>query len=247
MAKPSRRGRQTPPFIWSLLLLLAAAPVWGDPPPPAEAVPAPRAVTGATSYNFGQVLEDQALTHAFLIQNAGTAPLLIQELDPDCACTVASYEKTIPPGGQGEITLTIKPFSVLHQFKKMTKVRLNDPETPLIHLTVAGNALPGIDIQPSHVLRLKGSPGEAVRGQVRIVSNLPPPWKITAFHTNIPDRIEVNLTPEVPERSYVLTVRNQSREPGNYAGLVELHTTSQAKPRLIVRVFGEILSPPAGQ
>ena len=35
-----------------------------------------------------------------------------------------------PPGGQGRITLTIAPYSVLRQFTKKTKVSFNDPDQP---------------------------------------------------------------------------------------------------------------------
>ena len=84
-----------------------------------------------------------------------------------------SYDKTIPPGGQGNITLTIKPFSVIHQFKKETKVRLNDPDQPSLLLTLTGMAQPFIEIQPSHIVRLRGAPGNDIRGQVRFISHLP--------------------------------------------------------------------------
>ena len=41
-------------------------------------------------------------------------------------------------------------------------------------------------------------------------------------------------------------VRHQGRQSGAYAGLIELFTTSKERPRLIVRVFGEIYLPSAG-
>jgi hypothetical protein len=231
-----------------LLLLWAAAVAWGVHPLPAAAGGAPQATVGETAFDFGKIYEDRALTHTFVIKNTGTAPLQIEDVDPDCACTVPSYDKTIPPGGQGEITLTLKPFSVIHQFKKETKVRLNDPDRPLLHLTLTGVAQPFIEIQPSHIVRLRGSTGEDVRGQVRFISHLPTPWKITDYRTNIPDKIEVTLKPEVPGKDYVLEVRNKSGQAGPYAGLIELFTTSKERPRLIVRVFGEFYLPSgAGQ
>ena len=90
-----------------------------------------------------------------------------------------NYDKSIPPGGQGDITLTIKPFSVIHQFKKETKVRLDDPDQPSLVLTLTGMAQPFIEIQPSHIVRLRGAPGDDLRGQVRFISHLPTPFKIT--------------------------------------------------------------------
>jgi len=230
--------------IWVLVLLAAGAMAWAGPS--LAAASAPQAVIETTTFDFGQITEDRALTHTFVIKNTGAAPLLIEDVDPDCACTASSYDKTIPPGGEGGITLTIKPFSVLHQFKKETKVRLNDPERPALSLVMVGKAQPFIEIQPSHIVRLRGAPGEDVKGQVRFTSHLPGPWKITEVRSNIPDKIEVTLKPEVPDKVYVLEVRNKWQQSGPYAGLVELFTTSKERPRLIVRVFGELYLPSAG-
>ena len=206
----------------------------------------PQAAIGATTFDFGHIYEDQSLTHTFVVRNTGSETLRIEDVDPDCACTVASYDKSIPAGGQGEITLSIKPFSVIHQFKKETKVRLNDPERPVLYLDLTGVAQPFIEIQPSHIVRLRGRPGDNLKGEVRFISHLPGPWKITGYRTTIPDKIEVSLKPEVPDKIYDLEVRNKRQDAGPYAGIIELFTTSEKRPRLIVRVFGEIYLPSAG-
>ena len=159
-------------YIGALLLLWAGAIAWGALPIPAAAS-APRAAVPETAFDFGKITEDRPLTHTFVIKNNGAAPLQIEDVDPDCACTVPKYDKSIPPGGEGGITLTIKPFSVLHRFKKETKVRLNDPDQPMLYLTMTGVATPFIEIQPSHIVRLRGVPGDNIRGQVRFISNLP--------------------------------------------------------------------------
>jgi len=220
---------------------------WGGQSTPAWAAgTGPVATIRETTFDFGKIFEDRALTHTFMVKNTGSAPLKVEDVDPDCACTVASYDKTIPPGQEGAITLTIKPFSVLQQFKKETKIRLNDPERPMVQLVMTGLALPFIEILPSHIVRLRGAPGEEVKGQVTFISHLPTPWEIMEYRTSIPDKIEVTLKPEVPGKEYVLEVRNKSREAGAYAGLVELFTNSKERPRLIVRVFGELYLPSAG-
>jgi hypothetical protein len=239
--------RQPQPFryIGALLLLWAGMIAWGVLPIPA-AEAAPHAAVPETTFDFGKITEDWALTHTFVIKNTGAAPLDIEDVDPDCACTVPKYDKTIPPGGQGGITLTIKPFSVLHQFKKETKVRLNDPDQPRLVLTMTGVAQPFIEIQPSHIVRLRGAPGDDIRGQVRFISHLPGPLKITEYRTTIPDKIEMTLKPEVPDKVYVLEVRPKGQQSGPFAGVIELFTNSKERPRLIVRVFGEFYLPSAG-
>jgi len=209
------------------------------------AEPAPQAILTEDHYDFGQIFEDRELSHTFIIRNTGQDPLEILKVDPECACTVPRYNRTIPPGGQGEITLTIKPYSVIHQFRKETTVTTNDPGTREFHLMLTGDALPFIEIQPSHIVRLKGSAGEDVRGQVWFTSHLPGPFKITGYRTNIPDKIEISLKAVQPDRVYLLEVKNRSGNPGPYAGLIDLTTTSAERPRLIVRVFGDIYPPSA--
>lgn len=229
-------------LLW--LVVLAVIFLRTDVSPAADS--APRASLKETSFDFGKIYEDRSLTHTFMIENTGAAPLIVENVDPDCACTVANYDKTILPGKEGAITLTIKPFSVIHQFKKEAKVTLNDPERRMLQLVMTGMAQPFIEIQPSHIVRLRGTPGDDVKGQVHFISHLPAPWKITDYRTTIPDKIDVSLKPEVPGKEYVLEVRNKSREAGPYAGLVELFTTSKERPRLIVRVFGDLYLPSAG-
>ncbi len=207
------------------------------------AEPAPQAILTEDHYDFGQIFEDRELSHTFIIRNTGQEPLEILKVDPECACTVPRYNRTIPPGGQGEITLTIKPYSVIHQFRKETTVTTNDPGTREFHLMLTGDALPFIEIQPSHIVRLKGAPGDEVRGEVRFTSHLPGPFKITGYRTNIPNKIEISLKAVQPDRVYLLEVSNRSGNSGPYAGLIELSTTSAQRPRLIVRVFGDIYLP----
>ncbi len=221
-------------LIWMLLLLGA--------PATDAAITGPKAQVPETTYDFGEVFEDVKLTHTFEIKNIGDALLEIQDIDSDCACTAADSDRRIPPGSVGRITLTIAPYSVLRQFAKKTKVFFNDPNHSQVVLTMKGYGKPFIEIQPSHIIRFRGKAGEPLRDQVRFISHLPGPWEIKEARTNIPDAIDIKIKPEEPGRVYVVEVRNKRQEAGNYAGVIELFTTSEKRPRLIMRVFGELSS-----
>ena len=223
-----------------LMLLLLGAPL------AAGATMGPKAQVPETTFDFGQVFEDRELTHTFVIKNIGDALLEIKEIDSDCACTAAESDRRIPPGGEGRIKLTIAPYSVLRKFAKKTKVFFNDSDQREVVLTLKGEAKPFIEIQPSHIIRFRGKPGEELRDQVRFISHLPGNFEIKAFKTNIPQYIDVNIRAEQPGKIYVVEVRNKRQEAGNYAGVIELSTTSEKRPRLIMRVFGE-LSLPSGE
>jgi hypothetical protein len=225
-------------FIGILLLLCT--------PLAARATIGPKAQVPETTFDFGEIFEDRELTHTFVIKNIGDALLEIKDIDSDCACTAADSDRRIPPGGQGRIKLTIAPYSVLRQFAKKTKVFFNDPDHSQVVLTLQGYGKPFIEIQPSHIIRFRGKPGEELRDQVRFISHLPGHWEIKEFKTNIPQFIDVTVKAEEPGRIYVVEVRNKRQEAGNYAGIIELSTTSEKRPRLIMRVFGELSLPSAG-
>ena len=65
------------------------------------AAAAPRVTVSETSHDFGKVFEDRALSHTFVIKNEGDAPLKVEDVDPDCACTVPRYDRVIPPAARG--------------------------------------------------------------------------------------------------------------------------------------------------
>ncbi len=205
----------------------------------------PQLALSETTHDFGKVFEEQPLTHTFVLENKGPGTLEILEVDPDCTCTVPKYDAKIRPGGKGEVTLTIKPYSVLKDFRKETKIKTNDKRQPEIFLVLKGNAEPVIDIEPSHIIRLQGNPGEEVRIPIKITSRLPEPLKISYFQTSVPDKINVALKPEEPGKSYVLTVTNKFKELGSYVGKIELFTNYKERDRLLLRVFGDF-PPPAG-
>lgn len=67
------------------------------------------------------------------------------------------------------------------------------------------------------------------------------PWQIVQYRSSLQAAdVEISLQPEVPDKGYVLEVKNKGLAAGRYAGVVELFTISTARPRLIVRVFGDI-------
>jgi len=200
----------------------------------------PRAEVAATLHDFGSLSEDQRPTHTFLIKNTGARPLEIIRVHPECACTATAYDRLIPPGGQGALTLSIKPFTLQGQFAKKTDVFLNDPDQPRLVFTLKGIIHPLIDIQPGTIIRFRGKTGEDLHRQVRLTSRLPESWEVSSFKTNIPQLIDVNLKATEPGRVYMVEVRQKRQEPGKYQGMIELFNTLQKRPRLVLRVFGEV-------
>ena len=199
----------------------------------------PKAEIPETSHDFGQVREGMTLVHDFMVKNLGDQDLRILLVDPDCACTVAKYDKVIPPGGTGKITLQIQPFSVVHGFKKKTYIRFNSPDLSSVNLVLTGNAEKSIKIEPSHIVRFRGAPKDDLTAQIKLTSYLPFPMEITKVQNFEPDKFAATLKTEKPGKVYILEVRNKYLEDGHYAGMIQLFTNVVHKPKIVIRVIAD--------
>ncbi len=58
-----------------------------------------------TDHDFGTIAEGQKVSYTYKVTNTGEAPLIIQNAQPSCGCTVPTWSKDpIPVGGTGFVT-----------------------------------------------------------------------------------------------------------------------------------------------
>jgi hypothetical protein len=56
-------------------------------------------------HDFGTIKEGQKVSYTYKFKNTGDAPLIIQNAQPSCGCTVPTWSKEpIPVGGSGVVT-----------------------------------------------------------------------------------------------------------------------------------------------
>lgn len=64
--------------------------------------PLPAAQFATLEHDFGTIKEGDVVEHTFTVRNTGEAPLIIQNAQPSCGCTVPDWTKDpIPVGGTG--------------------------------------------------------------------------------------------------------------------------------------------------
>lgn len=93
-------------------------------------------------HDFGTIKEGDVVEHTFTFKNTGEAPLIIQNAQGSCGCTVPTWPKEpIPVGGTGEITakfdskgkpnLQNKTVTITaNTWPKQTKLRIKAQVTP---------------------------------------------------------------------------------------------------------------------
>lgn len=91
-------------------------------------------------HHVGQIEWKHPTTVQYIITNTGTTPLVLTDVEPDCACTAAHWTQTpIAPGEKGTVDITFNAEALGH-FHKSVAVYTN--ATPhLVYLAMEGEVV----------------------------------------------------------------------------------------------------------
>src|SRR5947199_9731156 len=81
------------------------------------------------------------------VKNAGDAPLEI-EAKPHCGCTVAKFDRTIAPGGQGQIEAEVHTAGFHGAVSKALEVDSNDLTQPQLMLRLSVKVQAAVEVTP---------------------------------------------------------------------------------------------------
>lgn len=99
--------------------------------------PQPKAVIPTPVADLPVVPKGETIKHDFVVKNEGQAPLQITSVRPACGCTIADYDKVIPPGGSGKIHTELDTSNMnAGGTAKTISVFTNDLANPRFELTL---------------------------------------------------------------------------------------------------------------
>lgn len=89
-------------------------------------------------FDFGTVVQGTPTVHEFVFTNTGNAPLILQNVNTSCGCTIPEWPKEpIMPGKSAKIKV-VYDSNRLGSFSKTITV-LSNGKTGTIYLTIKGN------------------------------------------------------------------------------------------------------------
>ena len=150
------------------------------------------------------------------------------------------YNRVIPPGGTGQITLGIDTSRVRDEFHKKAIVWSNDPIRKSIALYLKGEVKPHIELVPGGYLALEGVRGQVPREKLEIINNHEQPFKIIGIDHDLPDHIKWRLVEIKPGYAYILEVEEISNSAGEFSGHLIVRTDQPLKPEVIIIIKGYI-------
>lgn len=90
-----------------------------------------------TTHNFGTIKQDTKNTKIFTFKNTGSKPLIIEDAQGSCGCTVPKFPKEpIKPGESGEIEVVYSPGKQQGAQSKTVTITANtEPITSTINIS----------------------------------------------------------------------------------------------------------------
>ncbi len=192
--------------------------------------------------DLGTMQQNQSVDRPVTIRNLGTQPLHIDEIAPDCGCTIAKLEnQDLPPGGETQVNINFNSQHFQGGIEKIVRIYSNDPTYPIFELKLKVNVHVPIIVEPRN--RQLGF------GKVRLGQ----PGLVRAWFqaTDIPklelkperydqDLFDIEIVPNYegnPQRS-VMIVRTRPDAPvGDHREFIRLGTNAPDMPTIDFEAF----------
>lgn len=238
----------------ALVCLVAGSLAWAqaaNPPLTPAAPPAAAAVTtspaGATqgtpkyrcdepTYNFPDVWSGEEIKHEFVIHNDGDANLEILEARPGCGCTVAEFDKVIPPGKQGKVRSALRTRGFNSEVTKPINLRTNDPKNPQPILQLKGKIKARVAMDPPTGAQFgKVGKDTALTKTVRVTNNTDAPLKLQVAPALQNSIFTTELKEVEAGKVYdVIITANRPFKDGTNFSQVTLKTGIESEPDLFI-------------
>lgn len=184
-------------------------------PPPANFAP-PVLSIEEPMHDWGSVLRGEVVLHSYTVRNTGGSILKITNVKPSCGCTEAGYDKEIPAGGEGKITLKIDTKRFNGALKKTAAVYSNADREPY-QLTLTGTVATPLKVDPEYprIDAIRGSEPKPI--EITLTKNTSEELRVTGV--NIEETKRDIFTAELkeiePGKEYkILVTGNPPAETG---------------------------------
>lgn len=150
---------------------------------------------------------------------------------------MARFDRVIPPGGEGKITLKADTRGYLGRVNWQARIYTNDATTPLETIALQGQLKMAVSVWPT-IAFLKGSKDEAVTQNVRIEAKLDKPLKIEPLEFSLADQVKYKIVELEAGKAFQIQFTNIPGSGSRYRGFLKLKTGYEEKPEIAIHIWG---------
>jgi len=151
---------------------------------------------------------------------------------------VADFDRTIPPGGEGKITLRVNTSDYQGEIRKRARVYTNDPRNSVEVLSIKAFVKVPIYLSPKYVY-LRGLAGRKITKTVRIRVEGNNPLKLEPIHFDLSKKVTYRIEEIEAGRIFKVHFTSIPGPAGIYRGVLKLKTNYPEKPEITIRIIGK--------
>jgi hypothetical protein len=153
---------------------------------------------------------------------------------------VAHFDRAVPPGGEGKITLLLKTRGYEGKLRKGARVYTNDPGNKMETLTLEVFVKTPILVSPRSIF-IQGKATETLTRSVHIKGDPAKPLKIEPIDFNLNHRLKYSIEELSPGEHYRIDFTSIPNTSDQYRGRLLLKTNYPEKPQLSILVRGRFI------
>lgn len=151
------------------------------------------------------------------------------------------FDRVIPPGGEGKVTLNVDLKGYQGKVWKDATIISNDLRQPSFQITLQGQVRPHIELRPGSFVQFSPAVQSAEEKTVDLMAT-GQDFRVLKIENNLKEKISAQLETVVPGKHYRLKIANLQRE-GSYSGVIKVSTDHPKKPEVQIRISAHF--PPA--
>lgn len=197
-----------------------------------------------TIFDFGTVYKGDKVNHVYKFKNVGKGVLKIWKVRSSCGCTAINLtSKEIEQGRSGEIEVTFNSKGYNGRIKKRGYIHSNDPDEPIITLTITGIVRVDVEVNPKRLNFGEIYEGDIVSHKLKVLPVALEELKIKKLKST-----SKYLTMERAEyfkrdkKGFEITVTlSPKTPPGRFSETLRIYTNSKIQPVIQVPIWGTVL------
>jgi hypothetical protein len=153
---------------------------------------------------------------------------------------VAYFDRAVPPGGEGKVTIRINTKGYEGEIRKSARVYTNDPRRRIEVLTVKALVTGAISLTPRSVY-LSGEVGRDIAKTVTVTAEEDKPLKLEPSGFNLSGKVEYRIEEVDAGREFRVHFTGISNDVGIYRGFLKLKTNYPERPEITIWIKAKFL------
>ncbi len=150
--------------------------------------------------------------------------------------------KQIPSGKNGQIEITIDTGNLSGAVEKLVHVKTNDPQNPIVGLSIKAVVEPEIGISESTIFFGRTPEGKQITKVIEITPSPGKSLKILSVRSEDP-KVAVKLEPANGTQYNLIAVQKADAKSGYHFGKIIIKTNSRYSPEVTIYESGEVTAP----